>query len=327
MRWVKGLFFFLLLFIGGMLCNIYVHELGHAITAGAYGGWQNNTVYFGATSYDEPEVISILFEWMAAQEWTAEDLEDSANVQALFIHLGQTSPIIRAGVIGGWAGQLILAFTIFLILQIPFIKTELGAYARLFLSNIVITAFAWLGGLWLFRGFLPTRSSDDTMLWQVLLGDNPVNILLFWVVALLCIGIAIWLGRHFGAWMFGSFSLTAVQGQKLGMIWAITIATASLVQILPSPIDFILILTLVGLIPTTYLARIQEKAQPNNQHKLVWFGTISTLLLLILTIITNSSIVINSAGIDTNQYRALQAYYCEQTDCLPNEYKAFFTEP
>lgn len=327
MRWITRPLFFAGLFLVALLVNIFVHEIGHAVVAAAHGGWQNNAVYFGITSYDEPAVMHDLFSWMVGQGWTAEDVTDVDKLRMLFIHLGESSATLRLGIMGGWAGQLLLAVAVWLVTRLRFVREGMGQYARLFWGAYAIAAFAWLGGIWLFRGFTPTGSSDDTVLWHVLLGGNGVAIVAFWLFALACIGSAIGLGRSLGDWMFSSLSLTAEEGRRLGMVWAGTVALASLSQMLPSPVDFLAIFLIVTGVPTFFVMRRMGNPAGFKIQKIASFGTLFSLIFLIILMITNTGLVVNSAGIDMNQYRTLQIYYCEQTDCLPDAYQAFFDEP
>lgn len=327
MRWITRPLFFGGLFLVALLVNVFVHEIGHAVVVAVHGGWENNAVYFGITSYDEPFVMNDLFSWIVEQGWTAENLADVDSLRTLFIHWAESSTTFRLGFMGGWGGQLIVALLVWLVTRLRFVREGIGQYSRLFWGAYAIAAFAWLGGLWIFRGLRPTVSSDDTVLWNVLLGGNTASIIAFWFVALACIGIAIWLGRSVGAWMFSSLSLSEADGRRLGMVWAGTVAGASFSQMLPSPIDFVAIFLIVTGVPTFFVMRRLGDPAGMKIQPIAWFGMLFSLAFLIMLIMTGTGLVVNSAGIDANQYRALQAYHCEQTDCLPEPYKALFEQP
>ncbi|MBK8905592.1 MAG: hypothetical protein IPM53_30700 [Anaerolineaceae bacterium] len=318
--------FLLLTWLAIMLFNVWVHELGHAITFALSIGWQNNISNFGGTFPTDPAFIMEVVNWLQTSGLTPETFETAHQLQLLEA-LGQNLPSIRLGVIGGWAGQLALTLIVFLLTRTRAFQEEGSGYGRLFWHGYILVNLAWMGGNWLFMGWQAPTSSDPIVLINVMLQRNPVAIGLLWLLALGIIWLAVRLAHRFGGDLFGVLGLSPVASHRLALVWVATTALSSVLLKLPGTLIPVLLgLLIVLVVPIVYLRRL-SLAENERIHAplLAWQGTAIILAVMLAFLLTNSGIVVFGHNGDTQQLNALSVAYCEQTNCLPAEIRAWFS--
>jgi hypothetical protein len=184
--------FLLLTWLVIMLFNVWVHELGHAITFALSEGWRNSIVMFGSTFSTEPAFILEMVDNVQNSGLTPETFEIAHQLK-LIETLAQNLPSIRLGVIGGWVGQLVVTLIVLLLTRTRAFREESSGYDRLFWHGYILINLAWMGGYWLLLGLRMPTSSDPIVLINVILQKSPVAIGALWLLASGLIALALWL--------------------------------------------------------------------------------------------------------------------------------------
>jgi hypothetical protein len=318
--------FLLLTWVVIMLFNVWVHELGHAVTFALSVGWRNTVSTFGSTFPTDPSFMLEIVNWLQSSGLTPDTFAAADELQLLEA-MGQNLPSIRLGVIGGWVGQLVVTLIVFLLTQTQAFREGGSGYGRLFWHGYILINLAWMGGNWLFMGLQAPTSSDPIVLINVILQKNPVAIGALWLLALGLIWLAYRLARRFGDDLFGILGLSPKASQQLAIIWVAATALSSVLLKLPGtsfPVLLILLIIFVG--PIVFLRRL-PLAENHTVHTplLAWQGTAVILAVMFAFLLTNSGIVIFGHDGDTQQLNVLSVTYCEQTNCLPAELRAWFS--
>lgn len=324
-RAISSGFFLLLTWLVIMLFNIWVHELGHAITFGVSVGWRNSISTFGTTFPTDPAFMQEVVNWLQNSGLTPDTIE-AVHQRQLLEALGQNLPSIRLGVIGGWLGQLFVTLIVFLLTRTRAYREQGSGYGRLFWHGYILINLAWMGGNWLLMGLFTPTSSDPIVLINVILQKNPVAIGGLWLLALGIIWLAYRLAQRFGDDLFGILGLTPEASQRLAIIWVAVTALSSILLKLPGTvIPVLLILLLIFGVPILFLRRL-TLAEDLEMHipLLAWQGTAVILAIMLVVLFTNSGIVVFGLDGETQQLNVLSAVYCEQANCLPAEVRAWF---
>lgn len=318
--------FLLLTWLVIMLFNVWIHELGHAITFALSVGWRNSISTFGSTFPTDPAFMQEVASWFETSGLTPDTFETVHQLQLLEA-LGQNLPSIRLGVIGGWLGQLTVTLLAFLLTRSRAFREGGSGYGRLFWHGYILINLAWMGGNWLLMGLVAPASSDPIVLINVILQKNPVAIGALWLFALGIIWLAYRLARSLGNDLFAILGLSPEASRRLAVIWVITTALSSVLLKLPGTLIPVLIaLLLILVVPTVFLRRLPP-AESESAHVplLAWQGTAVILAIMFAFLFTNSGVVVFGHDGDTQQLNALSVTYCEQTNCLPDELRAWFT--
>jgi hypothetical protein len=317
--------FLLLTWLIIMLFNVWAHELGHAITFRISQGWQNSIVGFGGTFPTDPDFMLQVVAGLQNSGLTPETFTAADQMQ-LLESLGRNLPSIRLGVLGGWAGQLVVTLIVYLLTRTKAFREESSGYGRLFWHGYILINLAWMGGNWLFMGLQAPTSSDPIVLINVILQKNPVAIGALWLLAAGLIGLAFWLARIFGGKLFSVLGLSTAQSQQLATLWLTTTALAGVLLKLPGTLIPVLLILLAVLVsPLFFLRRLTlTENQTVRVPVLAWQKTVLILGIMLAFILTNSSILAFGLDGDTQQLNVLSTVYCEQTSCLPTEVKAWF---
>lgn len=317
--------FLLLTWLAIMLFNVWLHELGHAITFALSVGWRNSIATFGSTFPTDPAFMLEVANWLQASQLTP-DTFGAAHQLQLLETLGQNLPSIRLGVLGGWIGQLVMTLIVFLLTRTRAFEENSSGYGRLFWHGYIVINLAWMGGNWLFMGLLAPTSTDPIVLINVILQKNPVAIGLLWLLALGLIWGAFRLADRFGEKLFANLGLSPRASQKLAILWVAVTTLSSVLLKLPGTITpVLLILLMMVVVPIIFLRRLPPaNTQTVSVPALAWQGTAVLLAVMLVFIFTNSGIVVFGEDQDAQQLNVLSAWYCDQTHCLPDDLRTWF---
>jgi hypothetical protein len=317
--------FLMLTWVVIMLFNVGVHELGHAITFAATVGWKNSIVTFGGTFPTDPAFMLEVVDTLQNSGLTPETFESVHQIQLLET-LGQNLPSIRMGVLGGWAGQLVVTLIAFLLTRTQAYQDGSSGYGRLFWHGFILINLAWMGGNWFLLGLQKPTSSDPIVLINVILQNSPVAIATLWLLSTTLIGLAYWLARRFGNRLFSVLGLSPQVSQQMAIIWVLTTTLGAVLLKIPgTAIPVLLILLIILVVPIFFLVRLPHAENPTGHVPLLaWQSTFIILTVMMTLILTNSGIVAFGHGGNRQQLNVLSVTYCEQTSCLPSEIQAWF---
>lgn len=328
-RFVQLAAFFLLFWLAVVLFSTTVHEVGHALTVALTGGWHNSLAFFGGANYNEPAIWLAVVEQVQAsglspQEWGAEQ-----NLR-LMGEIARRLPPFKFGVVGGWLGQLAATLAVFLVFRSRVFQEGASSFSRLFWGCFVLFNPAWVGGLWLLDGLWAPNSSDSVVLVDVILNRNVAALILLWAISVGLIALALLLAHRYGAMVFAPLGLSDAAGRRLALLWTTLVAVTALPGKLPLPgrldaaVAALIAIPLMALGPTWLLARLtrQEESVPRAPGY-AWLGTLVVLALILFGLVTRSGFAVWGDP-DMLHIQTIQAHYCEQTDCVPEDVMRWF---
>jgi hypothetical protein len=294
-----------------------IHECGHALT-GMVMGWHNSISFFGRTIFLKAELTLTAIQ--IAQE-SGLSPEELVKEQALNIitELARRSALLRYGVIGGWIGQLLATLVVFLVFRSSVFQTQASSFSRTFWGGFILFNLAWLGGTWFLYGVWTLQRSDPIVLVEVIMERNPFALIGLWIVSMGLVGLALFVANRYGGHVFGPLGLSEAGGQRLALFWTGAVVVSGLLIKLPMIIAVLINIPLMIAIPLWELRQLVRQGEhPPHVPGYIWLGTLVVLAGIIFMLLTNSGILIGGDP-DTLEMQVIQAHYCEQIKCVPED--------
>jgi len=321
--------FFLLFWFAVLLFSMTIHEMGHALTVAFVGGWRNSTAFFGGAAYHEPSFLLAMVDQVQASGLTPSEWGMEQNFQLMGDLARQVIPF-RFGVIGGWLGQLAAVLIVYLIFRSHTFQVGGSSFSRLFWGCFMFFNLAWIGGLWFLDGLWAPNSSDSVVLVNIILERNPLALGALWLIGVALVGLSLFLANRYGGVVFSPLGLNKAGGRRLALLWAGLVAVTALPGKLPLParwdatVAALIAIPLMTIGPTWLLARWARRGEPLAQAPAyAWLGSVVVLALVLFGLATRSGFIIQG-DLDLMQIQVIQAHYCEQVNCVPEEIMRWF---
>ncbi len=321
--------FFLFFWLAVVLFSTTVHEIGHALAVALAGGWRNSLVFFGGAAYHEPVLWLTILDQVQASGFTPAQWGDEQNL-ALMGQIARLMPTFRIGVLGGWLGQLVAAALAFLVVRSRVFRAAASTFSRLFWGAFVLFNPAWVGGLWLLDGLWPPNSSDSAVLVNAILGNRPLALAALWLLGAGLVALALWLADRIGGQVFAPLGLSAPASRKLALLWTALIAVTALPGKLPLPgnldaiVGALIAVPLMTVGPLWLLLRSNRNdAAAPRVPAYAWLGIGMVLGLILFGLLSRSGFMVRGDSASL-QMQIIQAHYCEQVKCAPEDALRWF---
>lgn len=321
--------FFLVFWFAVLLFSMTIHEMGHALTVAFVGGWRNSTVFFEGANYQEPAFVVAIVEQAQTSSLSPEEWGVEQYINLMGNLARQLAPF-KFGVVGGWLGQLVTALIVFLIFRLHAFQVGASSFSRLFWGCFILFNLAWIGGLWFLDGLWAPNSSDSVVLVNVLLERNPLALGGLWLIGVGLVALALLLANRYGGKVFAPLGLNEAIGRRLALLWTGLVSVTALPGKLPLPsgwdatVAALIAIPLMTIGPTWFLARCARRGEPFAQAPAyAWLGLVVVLALVLFGLATRSGFIIQ-ADPDLMQIQVIQAYYCEQLNCVPEDVLLWF---
>ncbi len=316
--------FFLLFWLAVLLSSMMVHEIGHAMTGMIAGGWHNSVARFGQTDFTDPG-----FELAAVQKAQAGGVSPAEwgipQQLELITDLARQEAPFRYAILGGWIAQLLAAGIVFLIYRTQGFHAQASSFSRAFWGAFLLFNPAWLGGTWLLYGAWTLQSTDPVVLVNVILQGNPIALCALWIVSIGLIGLALALAHRYGYRIFLALEYSGKGGRRMALLWTGAVALTGFAVKLPAIAAMLIAFPLMIAVPLWETWRLVKMGEaPPRISGYVWSGISIILIGIILLAATNSGILIGGdTGIWAKQ--AVQSYYCEKVNCVPEDVLQWIT--
>jgi len=321
--------FFLVFWFAVLLFSMTIHEMGHALTVAFVGGWRNSTAFFGGANYQEPAFVLAIVEQVQTSSLSPEEWGAEQNFNLMGNLARQLAPF-KFGVVGGWLGQLAAVLIVFLIFRSHTFQVGASSFSRLFWGCFMVFNLAWIGGLWFLDGLWAPNSSDSVVLVNVLLERNPLALGGLWLIGVGLVALALLLANRYGGKVFAPLGLSEAIGRRLALLWTVLVSVTALPGKLPLParwdaiVAALIAIPLMTIGPTWLLVRWARPGEPFAQAPAyAWLGLVVVLALVLFGLATRSGFIIQGDP-DLMQIQVIQAYYCEQVNCVPEEIMRWF---
>ena len=313
--------FSFLLFISVVLSSMFIHEIGHGF--GAYfSAVVNSTPGFGATGiYDKDLIISFnKYKNELKQEAKATKEE---QLSALYLS-AKDHPFLFNTVIGGWVFQVLVALLTLALLAWPAYRQTGSGFSRIFMASFVYFNFTWVAAILILAVFFKGTSTDSLVLQANYVDGSVLAKLVILFVAILLIAIAYLIVKYLGKESFIDFGISSNTSQQLALLWTSLSLYAGLSLAFPGSYDILITMVLFAVLPAYLLLKSKPKEGIKTSAR-SWFNLVAILSVIFIAVFTSSGFIIGKDS-DLLSRQAVSNFYCDETNCLPEELKILFDE-
>jgi len=146
-----------------------------------------------------------------------------------------------------------------------------------------------------------------------------------WGIAVGLIALALFLAGRYGARVFAPLGLSEGSGRRLALLWTALVTVTALPGKLPLPgrwdaaVAALIAVPLMAAGPVWLLARLTRRGESAPRAPgYAWLGTFVVLALILFGLLTRSGFAVRGDP-DALHIQIIQAHYCEQVDCVPED--------